>query len=125
MMFGLGEYPGYYCYDATRPSWLPYWIDTPAESICKWSPKTIAGNIWHCASGAPDCANPSAAQQDPTLSGPGIAAAGEPSNTPQCGRFQVYNPDSNTCDFDPTSPTFLIIAGAIVLGGFVLMRGAK
>jgi len=33
---GVGVYPNDPCYDPTRPSWLPYWLDTPSESGCKW-----------------------------------------------------------------------------------------
>lgn len=29
---GLGAHPGDTYYDVNRPSWLPYWIDTPTES---------------------------------------------------------------------------------------------
>ncbi len=43
---GLGEQPGYYCYDANRPSWLPYWWDTWNESTCK--AKSAVGNVVAC-----------------------------------------------------------------------------
>lgn len=95
---GVGEAPGYYCYDANRPSWLPYWIDTPTESACKYNPKTIAGNLVYCLTGDPSCGKPSAAAADPTLSGPGIAAPGEATNVPTCSSlFQSYDPASNQC----------------------------
>jgi hypothetical protein len=32
---GLGMYPDETCFDVSRPSWLPYWIDDFAESSCK------------------------------------------------------------------------------------------
>jgi hypothetical protein len=32
----LGAWPGQYFYDPNRPSWLPYWIDTPTESAVKY-----------------------------------------------------------------------------------------
>jgi hypothetical protein len=109
---GLREYPGYYCYDANRPSWLPYWFDSPTESACKWNPSTIAGNIKTCALGSPLCGNPSTSQQDPTLSGPGVAPAGTISNTPTCtGMFMNFNPNSAACEFDPTSSSFLFAIG--------------
>ena len=33
---GLGIYPSSPCFDPTRPSWLPYWLDTLSESGCKY-----------------------------------------------------------------------------------------
>lgn len=33
---GLGAYPTDPYYDPNRPSWLPYWIDTPTESALKF-----------------------------------------------------------------------------------------
>lgn len=114
---GMGEYPGYYCYDAERPSWLPYWLDSVTESLCKWNPKTIGGNIYACATGDPTCGTPTPEQQNPALSGPGVAPPGTPSNTPTCGRFSSFDPTTGACSFNPTSPTFLILAG---LGVFAL-----
>ena len=36
MMLGsLGMYPDQTCFDPTRPSWLPYWLDDLTESNCK------------------------------------------------------------------------------------------
>lgn len=32
---GLSAYPGDCFFDANRPSWLPFWIDTPTESNAK------------------------------------------------------------------------------------------
>ncbi len=32
----LGAYPSDAYFDPARPAWLPYWIDTPAESALKW-----------------------------------------------------------------------------------------
>lgn len=34
---GIGAYPTDPYYDPDRPSWLPYWLDTPTESIRKWT----------------------------------------------------------------------------------------
>lgn len=113
---GLGEEPGYYCYDPKRPSWLPYWIDSISESLCKWNPATIAGNIAHCVAGSPDCGVPSAAQRNPNLAGPYFAPADagpDASNNPNCTGFQTYNFETGKCEFDPSRPSFL----ALVLGG--------
>jgi len=111
----LAEYPGYYCYDKDRPSWLPYWLDDFTESACKWNPQTIAGNIYACATGDPTCGPPSKAAQNPNVSGPGVAPAGEPTNVPRCGSFETYNPSSNQCEFSFTKPETLIVAGFSVL----------
>lgn len=90
MYTGLGEYPGYVCYDASRPSWLPNWLDTWAESACKLrqAPQNVAS-----------CLNPLSTQcspdswinlntfsgtpnYDPNVSGSGILGAEEGSNAP-------------------------------------------
>lgn len=39
---GLGVYPGNACYDANRPSWLPYWFDDLTESDCKYPAGVLA-----------------------------------------------------------------------------------
>jgi len=115
---GLGEYPGYYCYDANRPSWLPYWIDDLTESACKWNPKTIAGNLYACTIGStlgdPSCATPPPGwSPDPTVSGPGVETPeGQASAAQaQCGFLQTWNPISAQCEFNFASPSFLIPAG--------------
>lgn len=95
---GMGEHPGFYCYDANRPSWLPYWWDTWGESVCKL--KAVPGNIAACLNPFdPNCASTSEPGSwvnvreaaglpvadlnvDPTVSGPGIAEEGEATNAP-------------------------------------------
>ena len=108
---GVGEYPGYYCYDAARPSWLPYWIDDFTESACKWNPKTVAGNIAACATGDPSCGTPTPAQADPSKSGPGVAAPGEATNVPVCTGAYSLDVATNTCKLQLTSPMLLIVLG--------------
>jgi len=110
---GLGEYPGYYCYDANRPSWLPYWIDSVNESMCRWNPKTVGGNLYYCLSGDPSCSNPSEAEMNPALSGPGIAPSGSPSNVPVCGRFFTVDPVTNSCIFNVMDPSLLLLVGGV------------
>lgn len=39
----LGMYPDETCFDTTRPSWLPYWIDDFQETACKAN-LLISGN---------------------------------------------------------------------------------
>jgi hypothetical protein len=123
---GLGEYPGYYCYDANRPSWLPYWIDDFTESGCKWNPGTIAGNIKACATGDPSCGTPTPEQANPNLSGPGVAKPGEPTNVPTCTGLYVLDPNTNTCTLNPLSNTpLLLAAGAGGLLLLVLLTGRR
>lgn len=127
---GVGEYPGYYCFDANRPSWVPYWFDTPTESACKWNPGTIIGNIAACSTGASSCSPPTAAQQNPALSGPGIvgsSAGPGVSNNPSCPAFQSYDFTSAQCVFDPTSGSFMVaVAGGLgLLVIALLMSGGR
>lgn len=114
-MYGLAEYPGYYCYDAGRPSWLPYWLDDLTESECKWSPSTIAGNIKACATGDPSCGTPTPEQANPDLSGPGAAAPGAPTNVPTCSGLYSLDPASNTCKLNLFSAPVLLGAGVFIL----------
>jgi hypothetical protein len=122
MRRGMGEYPGYYCYDANRPALLPYWLDDFTESACKWNPSTIAGNIYKCAAGDPTCGTPSGAALDPTLSGPGVAPAGTPTNVPVCGRFSTFNPATGLCEFSVTNPATLLVGAALVAMLFLVRR---
>lgn len=96
---GMGEYPGFYCYDKDRPSWMPYWWDTWGESVCKV--KAVPGNIFSCVNPlSTDCAStresgsyfnaresvglkPGIPNKDASISGPGIAPEGEPTNEPE------------------------------------------
>lgn len=34
---GMGAYPGDACYDPSRMSWYPYWLDNPREAGCIWA----------------------------------------------------------------------------------------
>lgn len=89
-MIGLAEYPGYVCYDATRPTWLPNWLDTFAESACKL--RQAPGNVAACLNPlATNCAPDSwvnlniasaTPNYDPNVSGAGIVGADQPNNTP-------------------------------------------
>ena len=115
---GLSEYPGYYCYDAQRPSWLPYWFDDLTESACKWKPSTIIGNIKACATGDPSCGTPTPEQANPELPGAGTVPAGTPSNevnVPQCTGLYTLDVASNSCKIDLLSTPVLIGAGVFVL----------
>lgn len=126
---GVGEYPGYYCYDPNRPSWLPYWLDDLTESSCKWNPGTVVGNIAACASGASSCNPPTAAQQNPALGGPGVvgqSAGPGVSNNPSCPMFQSYNFTDAQCEFDATSGTFMVaVAGVLGLLVVAVAMGGR
>ena len=39
---GVGAYPTDACYDPTRPTWLPYWLDDLTESSCKYPNGVLA-----------------------------------------------------------------------------------
>jgi hypothetical protein len=67
---GLGEYPGYYCYDCNRPSWLPYWIDDITEESCNLSISNIVADITSCVAGSADCGAPP--NPNPAICGPGV-----------------------------------------------------
>ena len=121
---GLGEYPGYYCYDAARPSWLPYWLDDFTESACKWSPSTIASTLKACVTGDPSCGTPTPAQADPTLPGPGVATPGQTANVPECSGLYTLDVESNTCTLDFTS-TPVLLAGGVFILALVFVGGRR
>ena len=122
---GLGEYPGYYCYDSARPSWLPYWLDDFTESGCKWNPKTIAGNIKACATGDTSCGTPTPEQANPDLPGAGTVPSGTPSNevnVPTCSGLYSLDVASNSCKIDLLSNTpLLLTVAAVGMFGLVLL----
>lgn len=41
----LGAYPDQTYYDPNRPSWLPYFIDTPTESASKYGTTNVIGQM--------------------------------------------------------------------------------
>ena len=42
---GLGAYPEDPYFDPNRPSWLPYFFDTPTESASKWKTESTLGQM--------------------------------------------------------------------------------
>lgn len=46
---GLGLYPDSPCFDPTRPSWLPYWIDDFQESGCFYNSSSMIGAMPNAA----------------------------------------------------------------------------
>ncbi len=112
---GLAAYPGEYCYDAARPSLLPYWIDDFTEMACdiKGAPQTIATCLNPLSSGCDpnSLINLNISSQtpntDPTVSGAGVAAPGSANNA-VCGSFQTANA-AGVCVFDPTQPGFILL----------------
>lgn len=90
MLRGLGEQPGYYCYDANRPDWLPYWLDDSVESACKWNFANATTNIKNCLlTNSPDCQSVDPNTADPTIPGGGTVPAGTPSNTPKTSDYST------------------------------------
>lgn len=126
---GMGEYPGYYCYDSARPSWLPYWLDDLTESACKYRPSTIAGNIKACVTGDPSCGTPTPEQANPDLPGAGTVPAGTPSNevnVPQCTGLYQLDVASNTCQLAILSNTPLLFGiGALLIFGMFAFGGGS
>lgn len=105
---GLGEYPGYFCYDAARPSILPYWLDDFTESACKYSISNIVADVTSCLAGSPDCGAPP--NPNPAISGPG---AGGP----------ALNAGNSTASIDPiqtvTIPEAIGQAAGQTVGGII------
>ncbi len=89
-MTGLGEQPGYVCYDANRPTWYPNWLDTPTESLCKL--REAPANIGACLNPFGTQCSPDSylnwnvvsgkANLDPATSGAGILGTDEGGNSP-------------------------------------------
>jgi len=42
---GVGAYPDDSYFDPNRPSWLPYWLDTPTESAAKYGSESTLGQM--------------------------------------------------------------------------------
>lgn len=60
---GMGAYPGDSYFDPGRPSWLPFWIDTPTESALKYGlyPGVTQAQVTGAAYPAPPAPAPPAA----------------------------------------------------------------
>lgn len=54
---GLGAYPDETCYDPSRPSWLPYWLDDFQEEACKANTLLCGNTTCGSASAAQEQAN--------------------------------------------------------------------
>lgn len=92
---GLAEYPGYYCYDANRPSWLPYWVPDLTELSCETSLSTIAGNLTACLSSSPTCGvppNPNPAVSGPGAGGPALSSGDSTASDQPIGNALTDNP---------------------------------
>jgi hypothetical protein len=118
---GLGIYPGNPCYDPTRPTWVPYWWDTPSESGCKFGVYPTVSTLGPVAAPVvnPSPGAPTAGQLQSELAGgtdttgssftPAQATSGASANYQQSvqdffnnlASQQAYggtNPPSGTCD---------------------------
>lgn len=101
-MNGLGAYPDQSYYDPNRPSWLPYWIDTPTESAAKYGQLTsmvIQGNP-----------TPAAGGNTVPLTPP----------TQSCSFFQSWDDSQQACVTDLSWPIALAAAGVVAL---IFLRG--
>lgn len=48
----MGAYPDQEWYDPNRPSWLPYFFDTPTESALKYGTDSFSGQVVGAATAA-------------------------------------------------------------------------
>ena len=81
----LGAYPGQPYYDPARPSWVPYWVDTPTESALKWG------------------LYPNVTTVIPPPAPPGGAAPGAPQTQEQMTVPGAYTPDMSATQAHNTS----------------------
>ena len=135
---GMGLYPTSPCFDPTRPGWLPYWIDTPSESGCKFqfypSVTTLATPPTPPALAAP--AAPQTLEQmtvpgaySPTQSAIDTSAASQAAaqnflNTvvtaPACDWTQA-----NWLDFSTWCGMNWLFAGGTALAALLFLRGGR
>jgi hypothetical protein len=112
---GLGEYPGYYCYDANRPSWLPYWIDDFAEEECNLSPSNIASSIASCLNPlSADCSTPT--NPNPLVSGPGTGGPALAAGNSTAGVDPIVSQDIGTNIGQAVGSTITGAASGLVTG---------
>jgi hypothetical protein len=126
---GMGMYPGDECYDPTRSSWLPYWLDTWTESLCKYGNDSAEKDIKVAQAAAAevikqdqiDAAGGDESVVDTSKSDAetvrlaiarDAAAASRPKT---CTGFNTYNTTSKVCEFDPSRPSFLFLVGGIAV----------
>jgi hypothetical protein len=75
------------CYDPSRPSWLPTWLDDFQESACK---------INMLACGNTTCGNPNAGAEQAAAGSTVIAPTGSGTST-SGGSLAVTNPSPTNC----------------------------
>lgn len=111
-MNGLAAYPGDPCYDPSRPTWLPYWLDDFSESDCKYNASNIGGAVIN-AFGSPDVV----ASNVGGVVGQGAGAAVSDlfGGVAQAGSSFFQN----------LSPTGIFGIFAVALGGFLLLGAMK
>lgn len=120
---GFGSYPDEPCYDPNRSSWLPYWWPNSNEAACNATAATKAAACLvfpynnYCmglvVGGVKAVVDAADAAVNPAPVAPPI---------PKCVGWYTYNPVSESCEFDPSSPTLLITAGLAVFGLFLLKK---
>ena len=124
---GLGLYPQEECFDPMRPSWLAYSINTPTEGLCNLGIDAAVRQI-KAAQAAAAAAIRVKGGSDGSLSDAELIAANElKGNMPKkkCVGFQSLNEDTGECEFDPSKPTFIMLAIGSVIGIVVVLTLVK
>lgn len=128
----MGMYPTDACYDPTRPSWLPYWWDTPSESGCKYGvypDVTTLGPVPAPPGGQPMGAPQTVAQMTtPALWTPSQAIEAGANATRQANQ-QFFNDLASQQAFGAPPPPSLLASiptwvwfAAAGAAGFLLLR---
>jgi len=103
---GMGAYPGDSYYDAGRPGWLPFWIDTVTESERKYQADSILQATVNAAGMAAG-----------TVAGSVVSyAAGSVANAVTAAI------DKTTASLAPSG--YVVLAGA-ALAAFLLLKGRR
>lgn len=94
LQIGLGAYPGEPWYNPDRPSWVPYWFDTPTETQAKYT--WMANQIGLTQVTAQQVASPGTVYAPPRLPPPAPAVQAGTSTVPapyECLPGDISRPD--------------------------------
>jgi hypothetical protein len=109
---GIGAYPDETCFDPTRPSLLPYWVDDLTESSCWWN-EVLWGNT---TGNTAQVGQPGVAPETITNTQAQCAAGG--------GSWDSTNLVCNPSLISQlTSGPVLLTLGLIAVAGFLFSRG--
>ena len=109
---GMGAYPSDSFYDPGRPSWLPYWLDTPTESAAKYGSSGILGAV----PGAAVAIGQTIGEIPGGVIGGAVGSALESAVTGAAESAVGLNPGT------PIDWTPILIAGGAVIGGLLLLN---